>query len=155
MLYMQVVKRVNPKSSHHKRNKFFPISLILYLYEIMDVHWTYDNHFIIKLMYVNQIIMLGTSLMVQWLRIHLSMQGKWVPSLVQEDPTCCGATKPLHHNYWAHVPQLLKPMRLEPVLHNKRSHHNEKSVHCNEEPLLATTRENLRTAIKTKNNKKK
>ena len=30
----------------------------------------------------------GTSLVVQWLRIHLPMQGIQVPSLVQEDPTC-------------------------------------------------------------------
>ena len=31
---------------------------------------------------------------------HLSMQGTQVQSLVQEDPTCCGATKPMHHNYF-------------------------------------------------------
>ena len=53
---------------------------------------------------------IGTSLVVQWLRIHLLMQRTWVRSLVQEDPTCCGATKPMRHNYWAHVPQLLKPV---------------------------------------------
>ena len=41
----------------------------------------------------------GTSLMVQWLRIRLPMQGTWVRALVQEDATCRGATKPLHHNY--------------------------------------------------------
>ena len=35
-------------------------------------------------------------------------------------------------SYWARVPQLLKPVRLEPVLHNKRSHRNEKPAHCNE-----------------------
>ena len=52
---------------------------------------------------------------------------------VREDPTCCGATKPVCHNYWAHVPQLLKPTHLEPVLLNKRSHRNEKPVHHNEE----------------------
>ena len=34
---------------------------------------------------------------------------------------------------WAHVPQLLKPARLEPVLCNKRSHRNEKPAHRNEE----------------------
>ena len=28
------------------------------------------------------------SLMVQWLRIHLAMQGTLIQSLVQEDPTC-------------------------------------------------------------------
>ena len=30
-------------------------------------------------------------------------------------------------------PQLLKPVRLEPVLRNKRSHRSEKPAHCNEE----------------------
>ena len=38
-------------------------------------------------------------LVVQWLRIHLPMQGTRVRALVQEDPTCCRATKPVHHNY--------------------------------------------------------
>ena len=55
-----------------------------------------------------------TFLVVQWLRICLPMQGIWVQSLVQEDPTCCGATKPvgpqlLNLSFTAHVPQLLKP----------------------------------------------
>ena len=50
------------------------------------------------------------------------MQETWDRSLVWEDPTCCGATEPVHHNcgacaletrncnYWAHMSQLLKPM---------------------------------------------
>ena len=29
------------------------------------------------------------------------VQAVWVWSLMQEDPTCCGATKPMHRNYWA------------------------------------------------------
>ena len=37
--------------------------------------------------------------MVQWLRIRLSIQGSQVQLLVQEDPTCHGATKPKCHNY--------------------------------------------------------
>ena len=41
----------------------------------------------------------GTSLVVQWLRIRLPMQGTRVRALVQEDPTCRGATKPVCHNY--------------------------------------------------------
>ena len=39
------------------------------------------------------------SLVAQWLRIRLPMQGTWVRALVQEDPTCHGATKPVRHNY--------------------------------------------------------
>ena len=39
------------------------------------------------------------SLGVQRLRIHLPMQGTRVRALVQEDPTCRGATKPVRHNY--------------------------------------------------------
>ena len=41
----------------------------------------------------------GTSLVAQWLRICLPIQGTWVQSLVREDPTCRGATKPVSHNY--------------------------------------------------------
>ena len=42
-----------------------------------------------------------TSLVAQWLRIHLPMQETRVRALVWEDPTCRGATKPMRHNYWA------------------------------------------------------
>ena len=75
----------------------------------------------------------GTPLVVQWLGICLPMQGTRVRSLVQEDPTCRRAAKPVHHNYWACVPEVLKPGHLEPVLHNKRSHLYEKPAHHNEE----------------------
>ena len=40
-----------------------------------------------------------TSLVVQWLRICLPMQGTKVQSLVWEDPTCPGTTKPVSHSY--------------------------------------------------------
>ena len=55
-----------------------------------------------------------------------------------------GATKPVRHNYWAcalestsdnyraHVPQLLKPAHLQPVLRNKRSYFNEKPTQRHE-----------------------
>ena len=39
------------------------------------------------------------SLVAQWLRIRLPMQGTWVRALAREDPTCRGATKPVRHNY--------------------------------------------------------
>ena len=40
-----------------------------------------------------------TSLVVQWVRIHLTMQGTQVQSPVREDPTRLGATKPVCHKY--------------------------------------------------------
>ena len=81
-------------------------------------------------------------LVVHCIGICLPMQGSWVLSLVWKDSTCRGATKPRYHNYWAPalgsasrscwacVLQLPKPARLEPVLCNKRSHHNEEPVQC-------------------------
>ena len=36
----------------------------------------------------------GTSLVAQWLRIHLPTQGTRIQPLAREDPTCCEATKP-------------------------------------------------------------
>ena len=42
-----------------------------------------------------------TSLVVQWFRISLPIQGTRVRSLVSEDAACHGVTKPVHHNYWA------------------------------------------------------
>ena len=39
------------------------------------------------------------SLVAQWLRIRLPMQGTRVQALVQEDPTCRRATKPVSHNH--------------------------------------------------------
>ena len=88
-------------------------------------------------------IIIGISLVVQWLRIRLPKQGARVWALVREDPTCRGATKPVSHNYWspraatteACAPQLQKPARLELVLRNKRSHRNEKPAHSNKDPM--------------------
>ena len=60
----------------------------------------------------------GTSLVVQWLRIRLPMQGTRVQALAQKDPTCRGATE---------------PTCLEPMLCRKRSHCNEKPVHRNKD----------------------
>ena len=59
---------------------------------------------------LNLYVSLGTSLVAQWLRICLPMQGTRVWALVREDPTCHGATKPVHHSYWS--------CTLEPMSHN-------------------------------------
>ena len=61
---------------------------------------------------------LWTSLVAQWLRIYLPMQGTQVRSLVQEDPTClCAATTDA----------------CEPRAHalQQESHSSEKPAHCN------------------------
>ena len=65
--------------------------------------------------------------MVQCVRTHLPMQGTRVQSPGQKDPTCHRATRPVCHNYWACVLQLLEPTCQEPVLHDKRSHHSDKA----------------------------
>ena len=41
----------------------------------------------------------GASLVAQWLRICLLMQGTRVRALAWEDPTCRRATRPVSHNY--------------------------------------------------------
>ena len=59
-------------------------------------------HYINKLKSKNHMIIsidAGTSLVAQWLRVRLPMQGTRIQALVREDPTCCRATKPVHHNY--------------------------------------------------------
>ena len=57
----------------------------------------------VTLIYLNQKSLtkntLGASLVAQWLRICLPMQGTRVRALVWEDPTCRGATRPVSHNY--------------------------------------------------------
>ena len=87
--------------------------------------------------------------MVQWLRICLPMQGTWVQSLVQEDSTCLGATKPTRHNGSLRA--------LEPVLYNKGSHCNEKPKHpnkraaptgCNQRKLMCSNEDPAQPRLK-------
>ena len=48
---------------------------------------------------VSQELQCRASLVAQWLRICLPMQGTRVRALVWEDPTCRRATRPVSHNY--------------------------------------------------------
>ena len=66
-------------------------------------------------------------LVVQWLRVHQSVQGTLVLSLVQGDPMCHEATKPVLHNHWTHVLQC----DLELELCDIRSHQDGKPTHHN------------------------
>ena len=56
----------------------------------------------------------GASLVAQWLRICLPMQGTRVRALVWEDPTCRGAARPVSHNYWACASGACAPERERP-----------------------------------------
>ena len=79
----------------------------------VEVYWLKEGVSIFKRQKTQQAnkTIYRTSLVAQWLRIHLPIQGTQVRALVQEYPTCRGATKPVRHNYWAcaleSVPQLL------------------------------------------------
>ena len=54
-------------------------------------------------------VLTGTSLIAQWIRLCLPMQGTRVQCLVQEDSTSHRATKPVHHNQWARTLQPASP----------------------------------------------
>ena len=58
----------------------------------------------------------------------------WVRSLLREDPTCLGTTKPAGHNSWACAWSLC----LKPVTGNKRSHFKETPRHHRESPCAET-----------------
>ena len=67
----------------------------------MSIHLYYYNEKIIVIIRkkFSKKYVFRASLVVQWLRIRLPMQGTRVRALVWEDPTCRGATKPVRHNY--------------------------------------------------------
>ena len=82
--------------------------------------------------------------MAQWIGTHLPVQGTWVWSLVQEDPTGKGAAKPVYHNYWDHMPQLRKPMHPELCSAQRQTKATRSpGTVTREQPLLATTRKEL------------
>ena len=56
----------------------------------------------------------GASLVAQWLRICLPMQGTRVRALVWEDPTCRRAIGPMSHNYWACASGACAPQQERP-----------------------------------------
>ena len=73
------------------------------------------------------------------------MQEKRVRSLIQLDPTCHKAIKPMCHNYWACALEPRNPTTEptysnywslhtpEPMLRDQRSHCDEKPMHHNKE----------------------
>ena len=82
--------------SPNSNQGFFLLQNLALLYHY-NIFYLFDSLHILSDLHLE--VKQETSLVVQWLRIHLPMQGTWVGALVQEDPTCHGATKPMSHNY--------------------------------------------------------
>ena len=76
-------------------------------------------------------------MVVQWLRIHLPMQGTRVPSLVREEPRCFRTTKP-------------GATTTEPVVLNERSLCNP----MKSSPCLQKVHEQQQDPVQPKNKKK-
>ena len=87
-------------------------------------------------------IKLRASLVAQWLRMCLPMQGTRVRAQVWEDPTCRGAAGPMSHNCWACASGACALQQERPV------HHDE------EWPLLSAIRKSPRTEMKTQHSQK-
>ena len=56
----------------------------------------------------------GASLVAQWLRVCLPMQGARVRALVWEDPACRGAAGPVRHSCWACASGACAPQQERP-----------------------------------------
>ena len=97
-------------------------------------------------------------MVAQWLKVHLSMQAKWVRSLVWEDPTGRGAAKPVRRNYRAHSPEPMLCKREGTTVRSlctasessPRSLQLEKSPQCNEDPARSRRRVRTRTGMITR-----
>ena len=93
------------------------------------------------------------SLVVQCIRICLAVQGTWVWSLVQEDPTCLRATKSWHHSYGASTLQPAEPTLESPSSTTRRRGQLKKALAKQQSttaPKLNTSI-NLRKQIANKN----
>ena len=67
--------------------------------EKRKINHTTFRKLLLKLSHIYKKLYTRASLVVQWLRIRLPMQGTRVRALVWEDPTCRRTTGPVNHNY--------------------------------------------------------
>ena len=132
-------------------------SMVLYIYiytynmymsNFQIIPFKYE-YFVFKF-YVNNTVKkywARASLVAQWLRICLPMQGTGFKPWSGKIPHAAEQLA-----LWATTTE---PARLEPVLRNKRGRDNERPAHRDEEwPPLAATRESPRTETKTQHRQK-
>ena len=96
-----VFPHCNGKNQYIYNLSYFPMSPEVWL-------------FFFSLWQCLRILNVGASLVAQWLRICLLMQGTRVRALVWEDPTCHGVTRPVSHNYWACASGACAPQQERP-----------------------------------------
>ena len=70
------------------------------LQAILHRHWIRGKYLCHGMILFSKVVSKWTSLVVQWMRICLPLQGTRVWFLVWEDPTCRGATEPVSCNCW-------------------------------------------------------
>ena len=106
--------------------------------------------------FFNQKSMSWASLVIYWLRIHLWIQRTQVRSLVQEDPTCCRITMPVHRNYWSRRPRACASPREKPPKREARvpqwravpaRHNQRKPVHSNKDPVQQKVKNKQNTIV--------
>ena len=79
--------------------------LMFFIFPVMTASSRLNKKYELLSCLLNRIAMLtqnelpGTSLVAQWLGIHMPVQGTQVRCLVREDATCLGVTQPVRHNY--------------------------------------------------------
>ena len=93
-------------------------------------------------------IKIGTSLVVQWIRICLLMQGHGLDLRSRKIPCAAEQLSPSAIITESGA-MTAEAMCLEPVLRNERSHCSGKSLHFNWQLLLSATRESLSTTTET------
>ena len=95
VLVPRVVSHGSKFFSFSSPSKWFEISLLISLIETLFSSMFVNFQIFMSL----KNLFYWASLVAQWLRIRLLMQGTQVRALVRKDPTCHGATKPVRHNY--------------------------------------------------------
>ena len=101
-------------------DKWWGYMLFFFLFFVFSCFWsrTVCNRSVLFLckrhIFFMKKIHIGASLVAQWLRVCLLMQGTRVRALVWGDRTCREAAGPVSHNYWACASGACAPQQERP-----------------------------------------